>query len=501
MQQSDWDVVVVGAGPAGFSLTQTLLLAGKSVLVVSGNNSAAPSGPIREETTMQSSGPWGHEELNRYTHNGLGGAGNQWGGRSVLFDPIDFERRSWIPNSGWPISYSDYLSAYPSAASILGLPSEQNLRMITSPGIVKSEPDASESLSHESFEFWSPETNFAKKWSKLAREHRRLRILGGVRAVRIVNANLNSIKKILCSDGSESFSVTGKFFVLATGALENARLMLVSGFGDGLPALGRYYMSHTWFTSLQYDGGRHGKGYGFRSIAGVQYRQRWRVTDQFQRSNEIANAVAFPVRTGLSAVSMHDSKNNRAIERNSKHVFSELLSGLNYVSKTLQLRRPPLRLPGSKLGPWSLWFQGEHCPVASSRVFLLGERLSILDSGLGVNIDFSDIDFKTAEEMHAQVSELLLAGGFQLKPSHQISVDGFRAFLRGRFNSNAHHFGTTRMGIRPDRSVVNADCQVHGLENLFVAGSSVFPTSSHANPTLSIVMMAVRLANKILARL
>jgi choline dehydrogenase-like flavoprotein len=57
-----------------------------------------------------------------------------------------------------------------------------------------------------------------------------------------------------------------------------------------------------------------------------------------------------------------------------------------------------------------------------------------------------------------------------------------------------HHMGTTRMSSSPHRGVVDPDCRVHGIDNLFVAGSSVFPTASSGSPTLTIVALALRLA-------
>ena len=64
-----------------------------------------------------------------------------------------------------------------------------------------------------------------------------------------------------------------------------------------------------------------------------------------------------------------------------------------------------------------------------------------------------------------------------------------------------HHLGTTRMASDPKAGVVDADCRVHGVANLYIAGSSVFPTGGCANPTLTIVALALRLADYIKARL
>jgi choline dehydrogenase-like flavoprotein len=71
--------------------------------------------------------------------------------------------------------------------------------------------------------------------------------------------------------------------------------------------------------------------------------------------------------------------------------------------------------------------------------------------------------------------------------------DGWWEGMRGSW----HHMGTTRMHAEPSQGVVDADCRVHGIDNLYIAGSSVFTTSGFANPTLTIVALAIRLADHI----
>ncbi len=68
-------------------------------------------------------------------------------------------------------------------------------------------------------------------------------------------------------------------------------------------------------------------------------------------------------------------------------------------------------------------------------------------------------------------------------------------------SGNYHFIGATRMSPDPRDGVVNANCKVHGVDNLYVAGCSVFPTGGHANPTLTIVALAIRLADHLRSRL
>jgi choline dehydrogenase-like flavoprotein len=69
------------------------------------------------------------------------------------------------------------------------------------------------------------------------------------------------------------------------------------------------------------------------------------------------------------------------------------------------------------------------------------------------------------------------------------------------FGDSYHHIGTTRMSDEPSQGVVDRDCQLHGVAGVYVCGSSVFPTSGFANPTLTIAALSLRLADHLKGRL
>jgi choline dehydrogenase-like flavoprotein len=119
---------------------------------------------------------------------------------------------------------------------------------------------------------------------------------------------------------------------------------------------------------------------------------------------------------------------------------------------------------------------------------------------LETRICFSEIDYHTIRTFISLFKERLETSGLG---TFHLS-DGDKEFLTHpelqQFNSNSHNIGTTRMAESPEQGVVNPNCKVHGVENLFIAGSSVFPTSSHANPTLMIIALALRLADHLKAK-
>jgi len=160
-------------------------------------------------------------------------------------------------------------------------------------------------------------------------------------------------------------------------------------------------------------------------------------------------------------------------------------------------RRLPFILPPKSNNEYCLYYQSEHAPNPESRVVLHTEKDFFGMPRLLVKIAFTDLDVQTVLRAHR-----LIRSQFATTKTGELFYD--EAALRAdvqheieEFNSSAHQIGTTRMAVSPGEGVVDADCRVHGVNNLFVAGSSVFPTSGHANPTLTIVALAVRLADHV----
>jgi choline dehydrogenase-like flavoprotein len=136
----------------------------------------------------------------------------------------------------------------------------------------------------------------------------------------------------------------------------------------------------------------------------------------------------------------------------------------------------------------------EQAPNPDSRVVLSRERDALDCPRVALCWRTSPLDKRTAHRAREIFGEeLWRAGAGRLQSSLEGEGKPWPARLRGA----RHHMGTTRMHSDPRRGVVDANCRVHGIANLYVAGSSVFPTSGAANPTLTIVALALRLAGHV----
>jgi choline dehydrogenase-like flavoprotein len=140
----------------------------------------------------------------------------------------------------------------------------------------------------------------------------------------------------------------------------------------------------------------------------------------------------------------------------------------------------------------------EQAPNPESRIVLGPDRDQVGCPRVVLRWRLTAIDKSTAHRAHEILEEDLGRAGIgHLRSALGKAGDPWPSTLRGA----RHHMGTTRMHTDPRRGVVDADCRVHGIANLYIAGSSVFPTSGSANPTLTVVALALRLAEHVRHRL
>lgn len=536
----DADLCIVGGGAAAICLALEYMKSGKRIILVPGG------GPNQTATGIdlyrgKVDPPGSHEPLEENRLRMWGGSTTVWGGRCVPFDPIDFEARSWIPGSGWPFGL-DELKDYISQANELSEAgaADFDARSVfpeAQAEIVKGFDN--EELASWPMERWSIPTDYCKRYRKELESASNVRVLLHAHAVHLqmdAGGTVLQHVKAACSPG-RLFQINAKNTVIACGALENARLLLAArdilptGIGNEHDLVGRYYQSHRFGVCGHAELKDPSKDfiYDFEKDAeGVYCRRRFWLTPYAQEKHQVGNVVGFFFRT-VSGSSEHRnamvssvllvktllggaSKGPRRLWQILKDQRRELVSHLCIVlidgpgifgqlaavayTRLFQKRRLPMVLPPKKTNRFPLFYQTEHTPLWDSRVLL--DHSSLDDFGmprLEARIRFSEIDHRTVTTFISLFKERLEKSGlgsFHLSNEEQ-------EFLahpeRQEFNSNSHNIGTTRMSTAANAGVVDVNCKVHSVANLYVAGSSVFPTSSHANPTLMIIALALRLAD------
>jgi choline dehydrogenase-like flavoprotein len=519
------DVCVVGAGAAGLTLAVELEAAGYQVLLVE-------SGDFQPDETIQSLYDLvsvGYPQRANYMSRAryFGGSCNLWAGRCMPLGELDLAARPWVRDSGWPIGSGEIERYYPRAAAILGLPTADNLAPATHAGglteaerALLDDPNLAPTVS-----LWAPRP---KRFG--GHERRRIERAPGIRL--LLQANVVSID--LDEAGQTVHALTAKtltgrvlqgaasVFVLAAGGLESARLLLVSrqrqsqGIGNRFDMVGRYFMEHprTAFGAVRIAPGRRlalmrgwplvgGKvqiGVGATPAAqarGGLLNHYLTLEEEFSGYAEQHYQAAVEVgkvllRRGHAGgrFEFHKARRAPAVKD-----FIYLLAPKEILPHPLwrlaTLARHRLA-PQRKGRRYILVYFCEQPPERASRVYLSAET-----DRLGLNrlvLDWRIPDSVTGsllrlQELFGQTLERTGLG--TLEPGSGVP----------QYTDASHHMGTTRMGDSPQTGVVDRDCQVHDTGNLYVASSSVFPSGGHANPTLTVVALALRLADHLRERL
>jgi choline dehydrogenase-like flavoprotein len=478
-----------------------------------------------------------HSPPDKYRQRRFGGSTTIWGGRCVPLDPIDFEDRPWIPHSGWPIPYDDVAAHYPAANAICEAGDSTYDARRAVPGGMRPlvREFAPVDFTTERIERFSCPTDFGKRYHDRLASAPSVRVVLHANCTRLVaSADGRRIERAVVQtlDGNR-FDVAAKRFVLATGALEAARLLLVSrdahadGIGNGRGLVGRHYMCHIAGTigTLRIDRPADHVWQGYeRAEDGVYCRRRISLTDKAQRREAIGNAVfrlhhpRIPDprhRTGaLSAIFLarrlisyeygkrlttHEPIGTRAWLQHVANAGIDALGTSRFLwhwtrDRLLAERKFPTVIIRPRENRFSLDFNAEQVPNPDSRVRLSEQTDPFGMPRLFIDWRYTGIDVQTvasAFRLLQQDFSRSALGELTLEPDET----DIEAVIRRDGAYGGHHIGTARMGRDPATGVVDENCRVFGMHNLYVAGSAVFPTSGQANPTLTIVALAIRLAH------
>ena len=534
------DLCIVGAGAAGITMALQLLRAGLRVLVLeSGNLSDDKATQALNEGTVVD--PTLHSPPDKYRQRRFGGSTTIWGGRCVPFDPIDLQTRPWIEYASWPIDYQTLAGFYPEANALCeageaeydaGHALGDSIRPLIR-GFAPSD------FTTDRLERFSCPTDFGTRYRNRLAASNDVRVMMDANVTRLLaSADGTRVDRVLVRTlRGNRFHVRSRLVVLATGGIEVPRLLLASrdvhaqGMGNAEDLVGRFYMCHIAGTigTLRLNGQREDVWHGYDVAAdGTYCRRRIALRAERQREHGIGNIVfrlhhpriPDPLhRTGaLSAIYL--AKHFISYEygkrltgdqpagvmnwlRHVRNVAGDpfgtagfLLHWLRY--RTLAQRKFPSVIIRPRANLFSLDFHGEQVPNRASRI-RLAEAHDRLDMP-HVQIDwrYTGQDVETVRQgfgllrddiAHSGAGELRLAS----------DETDFESVVRRDGAYGGHHIGTARMGSSPAMGVVDANCRVMGINNLYIAGSAVFPTSSQANPTLTIVALAIRLARHLRA--
>jgi choline dehydrogenase-like flavoprotein len=509
------DLCVVGAGAAGVTIAKEFLGSGLRVCL-------AEAGGMQEEPETQEiyeGESVGHPfDVHEGRYRVFGGSATRWGGRCATLDPIDFAVRDWVYKSGWPIGL-DQLKPYYDRAKVLA-----NFEL---PWI--SDDDVPAELGIElpqsSTEGLNP---FVWRYAPLGY---RLyfdwgRAYGGelkadANTHVLLHANLTALEGT--ADGSHIQSITvsslngvsmkikARAFVLCCGGIENARLLLhapanVLGKLNQFDNLGRYFAQHprgpiaTLKTTPETARRLQTLFTVFTRPSGVQYEIGFALSEKAQREHGLLNASAYltydarPESAWKSGARLLAAFKSRKLYDNVLHDIVNVASdtgnvATNFYRRVFQGHPAILRDPLV-----TILIDLEQDPNPQSRVTLSAAKDSLGMCRAKVDWRIAEIERTTARHFNGLIAQQLKQLGLGQTDASAWLTSG-EPLRNDELYGTYHHIGTTRMSKDPADGAVNAECRTHGVDNLYLSGCSVFPTGGHANPTLTIVALAIRLSD------
>ncbi|AFZ44029.1 GMC oxidoreductase [Halothece sp. PCC 7418] len=523
-------ICIVGAGAAGITLAKELSPSFSDIILLESGGKQ-----LEIETQDLYKGEIldpNHGALHEQRQRQLGGTTNVWGGRCAPFDSLDFTARSYVPNSGWPLSKKDLDPYYKQAHNYceLGRYSE-DIKTVFGADVPEMIPGwKTQEISTDQLWLFSPPTNFKNKYQTFLKQTHKVTTYLHANCLQIkTNQEGTHIDHLQCASLAKNyFIVRAETYILAMGCLEITRLLLLSNIGNQNDLLGRFYMGHisgdvgnVTFTPRQgnviwdYEKTRDGV-YARRSI---------RITPETQQKYQLMNLRAILTYPEISDPShgnsilsamyiiktilllrqtsrIYYSKNldtsgfNQTVNAHLKNVLGDLpnLGNFSYrwlTQRIFSSRQLPSVVLESQSNTYTLHFDAEQSPNYCSRVMLGNEVDAFGLKRLRVDWRYTESDLQNVIQSYQVIANSLETAGVGKLEFNAVEMPDR---IKENLGVGSHHIGTTRMSDSPQQGVVDKNCKVHGIDNLYLASSSVFPTSSYANPTLTILALTLRLA-------
>jgi choline dehydrogenase-like flavoprotein len=529
------DLCVIGAGPAGIAIARSFIGTSTTVCLVEGGGLA---GEDRSQSLYEGSSA-GSPPFDAGTSRMrvFGGSCTLWGGGCIPLADTDLEPRDWVPESGWPLRYADLAPWYAKAREYCRIDPEHVFGPGTFEGPTPRTPLDLDPEAMVNFIFARSPITFGEAYRDALAQASNITVLlhANVMELRATdNASAVTEATIGSLDGRRGH-VRARHYVLAAGGIENARILLLSdsvaprGLGNDHDLVGRYFMDHP-----------------SGAIGSIRSEQPDRLTRPYERSiGKIRASVASEIGLSIEAQREHRTLNARV------HPFAvegEVPRGIRALRDVRAALRPPTR-DEAALVEARLSAALQNGPGGTAAL-AMPQNLAISAMRLGLHIGdvIRAVALKVGDKPTVKSDRVELVGFFEQAPNRdsRVMLDDTRDALglrrvrvdwqlteldrhthrvlgaltghrlaqacAGRFDAaawttdpdgpsevhgTAHHMGTTRMAGDATQGVVDTQGKVHGVANLHVAGSSVFPTGGWAFPTFTLIALSLRLAEQL----
>jgi choline dehydrogenase-like flavoprotein len=506
------DVCIVGSGAAGLTIASELLHSSlKVVLVESGGLEHEPATQALYEVDISG---LPHPGATEGRFRICGGSTTKWGGQALPLTPIDFERRDWVRHSGWPISFDELIPYYSRACRFLLL-DDLNFDTDLFVHLRTRPPGLDPQRLRYHFSKWSPKPSVREHYlSAIGRSDDCTLLLHANVTDIVLDGNLNRIRTInVRSLDGRSAKLSARSFVLCVGGIETARLLLAnsrqhpSGLGNEHDLVGRFFQDHPSAMIGFLKTHNPARAQALLNVfhkRGLKYSVRCTATPQWQKEHQTLN-VSMGTTFVPNDTVLQDMKDAYAAIHNRRfrgETFRKLLRVARRPSAAI-LPAWHFLVQGRSFAPGARTLIGvtsEQEPNPESRILLADRTDALGIRRTNVRWQLTELTRHTIQQFAGLLREQFQRAGIgeiQLEPWVRDDSSKWREHISDQF----HHIGTARMHDSPHRGVVDRNCRVHGVANLYIGSSAVFPTSGHSNPTLTIIALCMRLADRLRAEL
>jgi choline dehydrogenase-like flavoprotein len=499
------DVCIVGAGASGITIARELAKTPLKILLLEGggfDREDKIQDLYRGEIVGQPYYP-----LQAAAEHYFGGTTNHWAGWCSTYDAIDFEKRDWVPHSGWPIRRADLEPYYPPAHQILDIgPYKWSAADWKNgdPARVPLLPD-SRAVWSKMWQF-SPPTRFNTKYRDEIVKSPRIHLYTHANVVEVeANDALGAVQsvRIRTLDGKE-LRARARRFVLACHTIQNARLLLASnrqartGLGNGIDLVGRFFMEHFEMPAaeLVLADPQSTKTKLYEYDGPGPTRAELALSAEAEKEHRILNGTC----------SVEAGNYGEAVKSTFQFMDSAMLTKMRIWEEGGKKGPNPLGASPASAAPsgsgpprfYHLTTRQEQAPNPDSRVSLSAEKDALGMPRARLDWRFTELDKRSMRTFYEIVGrEMGRTGTGRVQIRDWLLGDDrtWPSFVSGGW----HHMGTTRMSADPKQGVVDANCRVHGIGNLYIGGASVYATAGSVNPTLTLVALSLRLADHLKA--
>jgi len=505
------DICIMGGGVAGITLANELKDSFANIVLIEAGDEqySVESQALYAANSKSATYPDPQHSRLRL----LGGSSNHWGNNTSPLSKIDFEKREWIPNSGWPISLEDIQDYYTKAADYCGTSSDGYqtpywTKRFNQPNLTRDSKNIEIGIAKAA----NPPTRFYASYGELISQHKNITIYKNTNVTdlefdkqsrRVTSAKLNTYNEY-------KHTITAKIFVMCFGGIENARMLLHFNnqsenlLGNQFDNVGRYFMDHTTVRAAQLF---TNKLEDFPLFEGQYLAQRYiksffQLTERCLAENQTTNlriplvkANQYELSDGISSFHlMKQALAKNSLPNNLSTHLSNFVMDFDLIVEALARTSFDSRLfdHANDFAGFTLPMMVEQTPHRNNQIKLSKVRDKLGIPKIDIIWEFKQEDknrvWKSLEIFAREVGGLSI-GRLKLLKEREKRIFG------DQMGFGSHHMGTTRMSETEEQGVVDKNLQVFGTDNMYISGSSVFATGGHVPPTLTIAALSIRLAD------